>query len=271
MLLPMTLITDPQQAAADRLWAAAEWRTPCPPVRDLIASDDVASAYAVASVNLARRLDRGARRIGRKIGLTSPAVQKQLGVDTPDFGSLLDDMVVPAGGRVAAGSLLQPKVEAEVAFVLSAHLDGPLEDVAEVRAAVGGAMAALEIVDSRVADWDITYADTVADNASCGLFAVSDVVVPLSDVEPVDVRMAMTVNGAPASDGQGSACLGDPLLALLWLARTVRDLGDPLRAGEFVLSGALGPMAVVRPGDVVEAAITGLGSITVSFSEEEAA
>lgn len=267
----MTLTPDPRQAAADRLRLAAELRTPCPPVRDLIAADDVESAYAVSSLNVARRIEGGSARIGRKIGLTSLAVQKQLGVGTPDFGSLLHDMVVPAGGSVPAGVLIQPKVEAEVAFLLSADLDGALEDAAEVRAAVAGAMAALEIVDSRIADWDITYVDTVADNASCGLYAVSDRVVPLADVEPVDVRMAMTLNGAPASEGSGAACLGDPLLALLWLARTVRDLGDPLRAGELVLSGALGPMAVVRPGDVVEASITGLGSITVSFSEEEAA
>jgi 2-keto-4-pentenoate hydratase len=202
---------------------------------------------------------------------TSPAVQKQLGVGTPDFGSLLDDMVVPAGGTVAAGTLLQPKVEAEIAFLLAADLDGGLEDVAEVRAAVAGAMAAIEIVDSRIADWDISYADTVADNASSGLYVVSDLVVPLSDLEPVDVVMSMTVNGATASEGQGAACLGDPLLALLWLARTVRDLGDPLRAGEVVLSGALGPMSVVRPGDVVEADISGLGTISVTFAKEEKA
>ena len=265
----MTLTPDPRQAAADRLWLAAELRTPCPPVRDLIASDDVASAYAVASVNVGRRIERGAVRIGRKIGLTSVAVQKQLGVDTPDFGSLLMDMLVPQGGSIPAGVLIQPKVEAEVAFVLGADLDGPLEDVAEVRAAVAGAMAALEIVDSRVADWDIAYVDTVADNASCGLFAVSDVVVPLTEVEPVGVRMTLTLNGSRASEGDGAACLGDPLLALLWLARTVRDLGDPLRAGEVVLSGALGPMAVVRAGDVVEAEVSGLGPVRVTFAKEE--
>ena len=271
MLGRMTPSTDPRQAAADRLRAAAQWRTPCPPVRDLIAADDVEAAYAVASVNIGRRVELGATRVGRKIGLTSAAVQKQLGVGTPDFGVLLDDMVVPAGGTVPAGALLQPKVEAEVAFLLAADLDGALEDVAEVRAAVAGAMAAIEIVDSRVADWDISYADTVADNASSGLYVVSDVVVPLTEVEPVEVVMSMTVNGETASVGQGSACLGDPLLALLWLARTVRDLGDPLRAGEVVLSGALGPMSVVRPGDVVEADISGLGQVSVTFAKEETA
>ena len=130
-------------------------------------------------------------------------------------------------------------------------------------------MAALEIVDSRIADWDITYADTVADNASCGLYVVSDRVVPLAEVDPVDVTMRMTLNGATASEGTGRACLGDPLLALLWLARTLRDLGDPLRAGEVVLSGALGPMAVVRAGDVVEAEISGLGPVRATFAKEE--
>jgi 2-keto-4-pentenoate hydratase len=265
----MTVVTHKEQEAADRLWLAAQERTPCRPVRDLLANDDVASAYAVASVNVTRRIDAGATRVGRKIGLTSEAVQRQLGVGTPDFGALLDDMVVSPGGVVAPGALLQPKMEAEVAFLLSSDLDGPLETVDDVRRAVAGAMAALEIVASRIADWDITYADTVADNASCGLFVVSERVVPLVEVEPVDVVMTMTVNGATASEGTGRACLGDPLLALLWLARTLRDLGDPLRAGEVVLSGALGPMAVVRAGDVVEAEISGLGPVRVTFAKEE--
>ncbi len=266
----MSLVTDVRQAAADRLWQAAQWRTPCPPIRDLVAADDVESAYAISSINVARRLEKGAERVGRKIGLTSEAVQRQLGVSTPDFGALLDDMVVAPGGVVPTGVLLQPKVEAEVAFVLTGDLDGALESTDEVRAAIGGAMAAIEIVDSRIADWDIQYADTVADNASCGLYVVSDTVVPLSEVEPVEVAMTMSINGEVVSTGSGAACLGDPLNAVLWLARTLRDVGDPLRAGEVVLSGALGPMAVVRPGDSVETTITGLGPVAVRFAEESA-
>jgi 2-oxopent-4-enoate hydratase len=266
----MSLVTDVRQAAADRLWQAAQWRTPCPPIRDLVAADDVESAYAISSINVARRMETGALRVGRKIGLTSEAVQRQLGVGTPDFGALLDDMVVAPGGIVPTGVLLQPKVEAEVAFVLTGDLDGPLESTDEVRAAIGGAMAAIEIVDSRIADWDIQYADTVADNASCGLYVVSDTVVPLSEVEPVEVAMTMSINGEVVSTGSGAACLGDPLNAVLWLARTLRDVGDPLRAGEVVLSGALGPMAVVRPGDSVETTITGLGPVAVRFAEESA-
>jgi 2-oxopent-4-enoate hydratase len=266
----MSLVTDVRQAAADRLWQAAQWRTPCPPIRDLVAADDVESAYAISSINVSRRLEKGALRVGRKIGLTSEAVQRQLGVGTPDFGALLDDMVVAPGGVVPTGVLLQPKVEAEVAFVLTGDLDGALESTDEVRAAIGGAMAAIEIVDSRIADWDIKYADTVADNASCGLYVVSDTVVPLADVEPVEVSMTMSINGEEVSTGSGAACLGDPLNAVLWLARTLRDVGDPLRAGEVVLSGALGPMAVVRPGDSVETTITGLGTVSVRFAEESA-
>jgi 2-oxo-3-hexenedioate decarboxylase/2-keto-4-pentenoate hydratase len=266
----MSLVTDVRQAAADRLWHAAQWRTPCPPIRDLVAADDVESAYAISSINVGRRMDKGALRVGRKIGLTSEAVQRQLGVGTPDFGALLDDMLVAPGGVVPTGVLLQPKVEAEVAFVLTGDLDGALESTDEVRAAIGGAMAAIEIVDSRIADWDIQYADTVADNASCGLYVVSDTVVPLAEVEPVEVEMTMSINGEQVSTGSGAACLGDPLNAVLWLARTLRDVGDPLRAGEVVLSGALGPMAVVRPGDSVETTITGLGTVSVRFAEESA-
>ncbi len=266
----MTVLIDRRQAAADRLWAAAQWRTPCPPVRDLIPADDVESAYAVASVNIARRVAAGSVRVGRKIGLTSAAVQRQLGVDTPDFGALLDDMAVAPGSVVPAGVLLQPKIEAEVAFLLAEDLDS-VSTVEDVRRSVAGAMAALEIVDSRVADWDISYADTVADNASCGLFVLSDRVVPLTDVEPAEVGMTMSINGQEASTGSGAACLGDPLAAVLWLATTLRDLGDPLRAGEIVLSGALGRMAPVRPGDVVDAHISGLGSVSVAFAQEEIA
>jgi 2-keto-4-pentenoate hydratase len=257
------------QAAADRLWFAAERRAACQPIRDVIGADDVEAAYAVASINVARRLQRGATRVGRKIGLTSEAVQRQLGVGTPDFGALLDVMVVAPTGVVAPSVLIQPKIEAEVAFLLAADLEGPLVTVDDVRPAVAGAMAALEIVDSRVADWDITYVDTVADNASCGLFVVSEHVVPLVDVDPIGVAMVMTVNGAVASEGTGLACLGDPLVALLWLARTLRDLGDPLRAGEIVLSGALGRMADVRAGDSVEAEITGLGPVSARFARED--
>lgn len=253
-------------AAAERLAGAEHSRIPCAPVRELIGETDIVAAYGVAKINIDRKIAQGRRRVGRKIGLTSVAVQQQLGVDQPDFGSLLDDMVVVPGGLVPAGVLIQPKVEAEVAFIIARDLTGKLETIEDVRDAIAGSAAAIEIVDSRVTNWDIRITDTVADNASSGMFVVSDTLVPLADVEPVDVTMTMTVNGEEKSSGNGAACLGNPLTALLWLAQKAQELGDPIRKGEIVLSGALGPMAVVQPGDRVSAAISGLGRIDVGFA-----
>jgi 2-keto-4-pentenoate hydratase len=258
------------ETAAARLRTAAAERTPCAPVRDLIRPDDVATAYAVQERLTAWRVDAGARVVGRKIGLTSLAVQAQLGVDQPDFGVLFDDMAFDDGSELPTGLLLQPRTEAEIAFVLGADLaDGPL-DAAQVRAAVDHAVAALEIVDSRVAGWDITFADTVADNASSGLYVLGAERRTLAEVEPVEVQMRMWVDDVVVSTGNGAACLGDPLAALAWLARTARDLGDPLLAGQVVLSGALGPMHPVHAGARVRAEITGLGTVSATFSREEA-
>lgn len=257
----------PIAQAVERLRVAAESATPCAPVRDLIGPTDLAAAYAVQAAGIADRLAAGAAVSGRKIGLTSPAVQAQLGVDQPDFGWLLDDMDVTDRAEVPTGRLLQPKIEAEIAFVLAHDLDdGPLDD-AQVRAAVEYAVAALEIVDSRVAGWDITFADTVADNASSGLYVLGTERRTLDDFEPVEVEMAMSVDGEIVSTGTGAACLGDPLNALAWLARTAREHGDPLRAGQVVLSGALGPFVPFAAGDRVEARISGFAPLTVEFEE----
>lgn len=257
--------------AAARLAVASASGRPCRPVRDLI-GDDADLAYAVQAAGIAARTSGGARIVGRKVGLTSAAVQAQLGVDQPDFGVLLDVMQVSAGGTVPHGVLLQPRIEAEVAFVLAEDLLGdPSDD--EVRAAVAHACAAIEVVDSRIVDWDITFADTVADNGSSGLFALSPRRWGLSDVEPVAVEMAMSVDGTVVSTGHGAACLGDPLAALAWLARTAAAYGDPLRAGDVVLSGALGPMVAVTPGTHVRAVLSiggaVLDSVEVSFAAAE--
>ncbi|MFF2502521.1 2-keto-4-pentenoate hydratase [Streptomyces sp. NPDC058067] len=251
--------------AAQRLLSASAHRIPCPPVRDLIGSDDVKAAYAVQELLTAHRLEAGGQVTGRKIGLTSPAVQRQLGVAQPDFGVLFADMSVPDGASVPVAELLQPKVEAEIAFVLGADLaEGPLDD-AQVRDAVAQAVPALEIVDSRIADWDITFGDTVADNGSSALYVLGSSARPLTDFEPVEADMTLKRHGETVSTGNGAACLGDPLTALGWLARTARDVGDPLRAGQVVLSGALGPMVPAAAGDVFTADISGLGSVSVRF------
>lgn len=255
--------------AADRLWAAWCTGVPCPPVRDLIGQDDVELAYSVQQELTRRRLAGGAEVVGRKIGLTSPTVQRQLGVDRPDFGVLFADMDVTALAEIPSDRLLQPRIEAEIAFVLAADLTEGRLDADQVRGAVAYAVAALEIVDSRIAGWDIRFGDTVADNASSGLFVLGDKHLTLEDVEPVEVSMTMQLDDREVSTGNGAACLGDPLHALSWLARTARDLDDPLLAGQVVLSGALGPMAATPPGSRVTADLGPLGTVTATFSNGE--
>jgi 2-keto-4-pentenoate hydratase len=260
---------DAVSAASARLRGASARRTPCAPVRDLIGSDDVDLAYAVQQMLADERIASGADVVGRKIGLTSPTVQAQLGVDQPDFGLLFDDMAHEDGATLLVTDFLQPRVEAEVAFVLAHDLDGDDLGYDQVREAVDYAVAAIEVCDSRVAGWDITFGDTVADNASAGAYVLGTTRVRLDQLEPREVSMRMTVTGQQESAGEGTACLGDPLLALQWLARQCRDLGNPLRAGETVLSGALGPMRPVGPGASVRADIMGLGSVVVGFSGSE--
>jgi 2-keto-4-pentenoate hydratase len=255
-----------KDAAVTRLQQASASGVPCPPVRDLIGSDDISLAYLVQEHIVSALVTDANGRLGRKIGLTSPAVQAQLKVDQPDFGTLLDDMVVPQDEPIAPGRLLQPKIEAEVAFVLAADIDDLDPSLETVAAAVGVARPAFEIVDSRIAGWDITIADTVADNASSGLFVLGDAELPLSGLNLVGIEMTLTEDGEPVSSGNGAACLGSPLIALQWLAKVAASVGDPLRAGEVVLSGALGPMVPVKPGSTYHATLTGLGEVRAIFA-----
>ena len=252
--------------AAARLQAAALTATPCAPVRDLIGADDGDAAYAVQRTLADARGCAGARVVGRKIGLTAPAVQRQLGVDRPDFGLLFDDMTVAGDGPIDVRRLLQPKIEAEIAFVLATDITDPDVDVGTVAAAVAYACAALEIVDSRIAGWNISFADTVADNASSALYVLGDTRRTLEEFTPADTTMTMTLDGDVVSSGAGRECLGDPLNALAWLARTAIATGDPLRAGHLVLSGALGPMVTVTPGAVFRAEISALGRVEAAFT-----
>lgn len=246
--------------AAARLRAAAETGRPCPPVRELDAFS-IADAYAIQELVVAPRVTGTNPRIGRKVGLTSPAVQQQLGVDQPDFGVLLVDMAIADGGEIPSSVLLQPRIEAEIAFVLGA--DVPDAHPEAVARAVAYAVPALEIVDSRVTGWDITIVDTIADNASSARFVLGAQRRGLDDFDPATVRMTMRRNGEVVSSGTGADCLGDPLNALVWVAETALRLDRPLRAGEIVLSGALGPMVPVRSGDQFEAEISSLGSVSV--------
>lgn len=269
--VPVELVTPDEHVAraADRLWAAARNATPCTPVRDLIGANDLDRAYAVQELLVSRAVGSGDAVVGRKIGATSTAVQQQLGVDQPDFGVLLASMDVSAATKVPMERLLQPKVEGELAFVLGEDLVGGPFDAAHVRSAIAYSVAAVEIVDSRITDWDISFADTVADNASSGLFVLGETRRRLTEVEPVNVEMLMRVNDVVVSTGNGSACLGDPLNALAWLAEQAHRYGAPLRAGQVVLSGALGPMFAVGPGDRVEVHLSGFDPIAFVFDQQE--
>ncbi|RLK25365.1 2-keto-4-pentenoate hydratase [Micromonospora sp. M71_S20] len=257
------------EAAARELFDARESGTPCPPLRGrLLPEGDVDTAYQVQQLQVRRWLDAGHRRVGAKVGLTSRAVQESFGVFQPDFGVLLDDMAVPDGAEVEMDRLLQPRVEAEVAFVLGADLPDEWITSADVIRAVDHVLPAIEIVDSRVAGWDISIVDTVADNASSGLFVLGTTPRRLTDVDLRLCGMVLEQAGEPVSVGAGAACLGNPLHAVQWLAQTMARSGDPLRAGDVVLSGALGPMLPVTAGAAYEARISGLGSVRVCFSGE---
>jgi 2-keto-4-pentenoate hydratase len=252
--------------AAQRLLGAYQEGRPCAPVRELIDPGDIEAAYAVQEANTLHWLAQGRRLVGRKIGLTSSAVQKQLGVDQPDFGMLFADMAVCDGEPIDAGRVLQAKVEAEIAFVLDRDLDQEQPTMADLIRAVGFAVAAIEVVGSRVANWDIRLVDTVADNASSGLFVLGNTPHKLDGLNLRDCAMEMSSEGRAISTGAGHACLGHPLNAALWLARKMTRVGRPLRGGDIVLSGALGPMAAVQPGAVYEARVEGLGSVRAAFA-----
>jgi 2-keto-4-pentenoate hydratase len=255
------------EEAAERLLAARSG-TPAEPVRDLIGSTDIDLAYRVQELVIGRRVEDGAKVVGRKIGITSQAVMDQVGVDQPDFGFLLDEMSFADGESIPFASLLQPRAEVEVAFVLGADLPGDADEDA-VRAAVAYASPAIEVVDSRVRDWDIAITDTVADNASSGVFVLGAAQVPLTDFEPKEVTMRLERDGEELSSGVGAACLGDPLNALAWLARAADHYGSPLRRGDIVLSGALGPLAPIGAGQTLTATIDPLGTVTARFDQGE--
>ena len=234
-----------------------------PPLRDGLDPSDASNAYAVQALNTRYWEAQGRRIAGRKIGLTAKAVQAQLGVDQPDFGVLFDDMAIADGGVLPRAKVLQPKAEAEVALVMARDVSEPT--VQGVAAAVDYAVAAIEIVDSRIADWKITFADTVADNGSSAFYVLGKERKLLEGLDLYTCGMALEINGNVVSVGAGAACLGHPLNAAAWLAKTLADVGEPLCAGDIVLTGALGPMVTLTPGDYVEAKIGGLGSASFHY------
>jgi 2-oxopent-4-enoate hydratase len=251
------------EATAGRLFDAYVSHTAIQPVTPTL-GDDQSIAYDVQERLIARRLQGGARRIGRKVGLTALAVQSQLGVDQPDFGVLLSDMMIDEDDQIPLERLIAPRIEAEIAFVLSADVNDVSR--AAVVAAVAYVVPAFEIVDSRIADWKIGIIDTISDNASSAYFVLGKKRALLRDFAPASAEMVLTKDDIEVSAGTGAACLGDPINALVWVAETAARLGRPLRAGEIVLSGALGPMVPLDPNAKYRAEIAGLGSVSVTAS-----
>ncbi|MGA3489519.1 2-keto-4-pentenoate hydratase [Micromonosporaceae bacterium DT55] len=255
------------ERAAKTLRTAYDSGKPVPPLAgDLLPVGDTDAAYEVQRTQVRWWVKQGRRRVGAKIGLTSRAVQESFGVFQPDFGVLFADMAVADGAEVDLELLSQPRVEAEVAFVLGADLPQEQVTTVDVIRATDHLLPAIEIVDSRIADWQISIVDTIADNASSGLYVLGNSPRRLADVDLRLCGMVLESGGEPVSVGAGAACLGNPLHAVAWLAQTMARAGDPLRAGDVVLSGALGPMVPVTPGAAYEARIAGLGSVRTAFS-----
>jgi 2-keto-4-pentenoate hydratase len=254
--------------AAQALREAARNGEYLAPLREQYPGIDARAAYAIQRTNTEHRMAQGRRVVGCKIGLTARAVQAQLGVDQPDFGMLLDDMGYGDGEPVSWSVLQQPKIEAEVAFVLGRALNVERPGLVDVINAIDYCLPALEIVGSRIANWNIKYVDTVADNASSGAYVLGSTPRKLSEFDLRLCGMVMLRGGEPVSTGAGAACLGNPLNAVVWLARTMAEVGSPLKAGDLVLSGALGPMVPVRPGDIFDMRINGLGNLKAVFEAE---
>ncbi len=254
--------------AADLLLTAYATRQPVEPLVDKYPDMDLADAYEIQLLQIRARVAAGAVVKGHKVGLTSAVMQRQMGVDQPDYGHLLDDMFHLEHLPIRTADYLQPRIEPEVAFVLKRPLRGPGVTAAEAVAAVDFVLPALELIDSRIRDWKISIRDTIADNASSGGVVLGSRPTPLTEV---DLRLGGCVlyrNGVLAGTGAGGAVLGSPITSLVWLANTVGALGITLEAGHVVLPGSVTASIPVGPGDSVTATFAGIGSVTARFSKE---
>ena len=250
----------------DELYEALISRQPINPLTSRHADITVEDAYHIQQRMIARRLEKGERVIGKKIGVTSKAVMNMLGVGQPDFGYILDGMVYSEGEAIPINTLIQPKAEGEIAFVMKRDVMGPGVTAADVLAATEGVIACFEIVDSRIKDWKIKIQDTVSDNASCGVFVLGSKLVDPRDADLTTCGMVLEKNGEVVVTGAGAATMNSPVNAIVWLANTLGRLGIPLMAGEVVLSGALGAMVPVQAGDNLRVTIGGIGTCSVRFN-----
>ena len=253
------------ESLGDELYTALRAQSVVEPLTNRHADITIEHAYAIQQRMISRRQQDGERIIGKKVGVTSRVVMNMLGVYQPDFGYMLDGMIASEGDSIAMSSLIQPKAEGEIAFVMKRDLMGPGLSNADVLAATECVMPCFEIVDSRIRDWKIKIQDTVADNASCGMFVLGDRAVDPRKIDLSTCGMVLEKNGEIIATGAGAAALGSPVNAVAWLANTLGRLGIGLKAGEVVLSGALAAMFPAKAGDNFRVSIGGLGSCSVRF------
>ncbi|MEK6441710.1 2-keto-4-pentenoate hydratase [Pseudonocardia sp. T1-2H] len=255
-------VTDAREKA-QALYDARRTRIPIPPFTDDDPSLGMADGYAVQKELVALLLADGDSVVGYKVGLTSEPMQKMVGVDSPDYGPVLASTVYRDGDEIPLDRFIAPKVEAEILFVLGERLQGPGVTVTQARAAIAGAVAGMEIVDSRIADWRIKLADTVADLASNGAMATSSRIVPVEDLDTRLIGMTLTRNGELIDTGAGAAALGDPVAVVAWLANVLGENGIALEPGHLVMTGALHAAVPMTPGDVFRAEFDRLGPVTI--------
>ena len=262
------LTDDQARAHAAALLQARDTGVPIPPFTDAHPELGMADGYAIQAHLTRALLERGETIAGYKLGLTSRPMQELLGVDSPDFGPVFASTVYSDGAVLPVDAFIAPRMEAEIAVVLDSDLSGPYCTPLDARRASAGLVAALEIVDSRIADWRIKLADTVADLASNGAIAISSTMVPIDDVDPRLIGMVFTKNGEMVATGAGAAAMGDPMATVAWLANTLAPLGVTLPAGSIIMTGALHAMVPVAPGDVFRAEFDRLGPITIRMASE---
>lgn len=250
----------------DALYEALINRSTLPPLRDRVEGLTIVDSYHIAAHMVQRRVAAGETVVGKKIGVTSKAVQEAIGVFEPDFGQLTSGMAFDADAVIDIDTLIQPRAEAEIAFVLKSDLKGPGVTADDVLRATDYVCACFEIVDSRIDNWDIKILDTVADNASCGVYVLGDEKVDPHDVDLPLAGMIVEKNGELAAMGVGAAVQGSPYNSVAWLANTLGKLGIPFLAGEVILSGSLGPLVSVEAGDRLDLKIGGVGSCSISFA-----
>jgi 2-keto-4-pentenoate hydratase len=262
----MSLTEVVRQEAAERLLAAEQQRLPMEPLTELYPSIDVADAYDIQLRGIRAKTAAGARIVGKKVGLTSKAMQAAFGIETPDYGHLLDNMRVEHNATVQLATLLRPRIEVELAFVLAKTLRGPGVDVAQVLAATRYVTPSFEIIDSRIRDWKLKLADTIADNGSSAAFVLGTQNKPVGEVDLRLVGMVLQKNGEDIDTAAGAAVLGNPAAAVAWLANAFADYGIALEADEVILPGSLCKAYVVESGDTFTASMDGLGSVSVTFA-----